>query len=97
MARPRPALQQLTTNVKSDTAGGAAGTPSRMYSSGGPGAQTGVSTPRSSNISRPLHLNHGSLEFVFLIPTALHFNATQLKDAFIPTLPEATDELAQDD
>ncbi|KAF2488037.1 acyl transferase domain-containing protein [Neohortaea acidophila] len=66
-----------------------------MYSSGG--AQTGVSTPRSSNVSRPLALTHGSLEFIFLIPTALHFNATQLKDAFITTLPEPTDELALDD
>ena len=32
-----------------------------------------------------------------MIPTALHFNASQLKDAFLATLPEPTDELAQDD
>jgi fatty acid synthase subunit beta len=63
----------------------------------GSGAQTGVSTPRSQAVSRPLTLTHGSLEYNFLIPTALHFSATQLKDAFLATLPESTDELAQDD
>lgn len=63
----------------------------------GSGAQTGVSTPRSQAVSRPLTLTHGSLEYNFLIPTALHFSATQLKDAFLATLPEPTDELAQDD
>ena len=67
---------------------------SKMY---GSGAQTGVSTPRSQAVSRPLTLTHGSLEYNFLIPTALHFSATQLKDAFLATLPESTDELAQDD
>lgn len=67
---------------------------SRMY---GSGAQTGVSTPRSQAVSRPLTLTHGSLEYNFLIPTALHFSATQLKDAFLATLPEPTDELAQDE
>jgi len=65
-----------------------------MYNSG---SQTGVSTPRSQAVSRPLTLSHGSLEYNFLIPTALHFNATQLKDAFLHSLPEPTDELAQDD
>ncbi|KAJ9631689.1 beta subunit of fatty acid synthetase [Taxawa tesnikishii (nom. ined.)] len=63
----------------------------------GSGAQTGVSTPRSQAVSRPLILSHGSLESTFLIPTALHFSASQLKDAFNATLPTPTDELAQDD
>lgn len=68
-----------------------------MHGSGPSGAQTGASTPRSQAVSRPLTLTHGSLEYNFLIPTALHFNASQLKDAFLATLPEPTDELAQDD
>ncbi|KAF2422740.1 fatty acid synthase-like protein beta subunit [Tothia fuscella] len=63
----------------------------------GSGPQTGVSTPRSQASLRPLVLSHGSLEHAFLIPTALHYNASQLKDAFSATLPEPTDELAQDD
>lgn len=63
----------------------------------GSGAQTGVSTPRSQAVSRPLILSHGSLEYSFLIPTALHFSAAQLKEAFSATLPAPTDELAQDD
>lgn len=63
----------------------------------GSGAQTGVSTPRTQAMSRPLILSHGSLEHSFLIPTALHFSATQLKDTFLTTLPAPTDELAQDD
>lgn len=63
----------------------------------GSGAQTGVSTPRSQAVSRPLILSHGSLEYSFLIPTALHFSASQLKDAFSAALPAPTDELAQDD
>lgn len=67
---------------------------SRMY---GSGAQTGVTTPRSQAVSRPLTLSHGSLEYTFLIPTALHFTATTLKDAFTSTLPEATEELALDE
>ncbi|KAK0956582.1 beta subunit of fatty acid synthetase, partial [Friedmanniomyces endolithicus] len=37
------------------------------------------------------------LEFTFLIPTALHFSATQLLASFLHTLPQPTDELAQDD
>lgn len=63
----------------------------------GSGLQTGVSTPRSSAVSRPLIISHGSLDYSFLIPTALHFSASQLKDAFTSTLPAPTDELAQDD
>ncbi|KAF2115914.1 acyl transferase domain-containing protein [Lophiotrema nucula] len=63
----------------------------------GSGPQTGISTPRSQASLRPLVLSHGSLEYTLLIPTALHFNAQQLKDAFKSTLPEPTDELAQDD
>ncbi|EHL02144.1 putative Fatty acid synthase subunit beta [Glarea lozoyensis 74030] len=61
------------------------------------GPQTGVSTPRSSASLRPLVLNHGSLEYSFLIPTNLHFHATQIKERFVSSLPSATDELAQDD
>lgn len=63
----------------------------------GSGPQTGISTPRSAASLRPLILSHGSLEHQFLIPTALHFTALQLRDAFSATLPEPTDELAQDD
>ncbi|PQE17936.1 fatty acid synthase beta subunit dehydratase protein [Rutstroemia sp. NJR-2017a WRK4] len=61
------------------------------------GPQTGVSTPRSSSSLRPLVLSHGSLEHSFLIPTNLHFQASQIKDRFLASLPEPTDELAQDD
>ncbi|KAI1340430.1 beta subunit of fatty acid synthase [Xylariaceae sp. FL0016] len=61
------------------------------------GPQTGVSTPRSSSSLRPLTLTHGSLETSFLVPTSLHFHASQLKDRFINGLPAPTDELAQDD
>ncbi|KAF2865921.1 acyl transferase domain-containing protein [Massariosphaeria phaeospora] len=63
----------------------------------GSGSQTGVSTPRSQASLRPLVLSHGSLEYALLIPTAYHFHAQQLRDAFKATLPEPTDELAQDD
>ena len=63
----------------------------------GSGQQTGISTPRSAANLRPLILSHGSLEYTLLIPTALHFNAQQLRDTFKTTLPEPTDELAQDD
>ncbi|KAH7138995.1 acyl transferase domain-containing protein [Dendryphion nanum] len=63
----------------------------------GSGQQTGISTPRSQASLRPLILSHGSLEYTLLIPTALHFSAQQLKDAFNATLPEPTDELAQDE
>ncbi|KAJ5819648.1 hypothetical protein N7474_005239 [Penicillium riverlandense] len=61
------------------------------------GPQTGINTPRSSQSLRPLILSHGSLEFSFLVPTSLHFHASQLKDSFTSSLPEPTDELAQDD
>ena len=71
--------------------------PPKMYGSSGTGPQTGVSTPRSSSSLRPLTLVHGSLEHTLLIPTALHFHASQLKDRFKASLPESTDELAQDD
>lgn len=67
-----------------------------MYGSG-TGPQTGINTPRSSSSLRPLTLSHGTLESSFLVPTSLHFHASQLKDRFIASLPEATDELAQDD
>jgi len=67
-----------------------------MYGTG-TGAQTGVTTPRSSASLRPLTLSHGSLETSFLIPTGLHFHATQLKERFAAILPTPTDELAQDD
>ncbi|ORY65186.1 fatty acid synthase beta subunit dehydratase [Pseudomassariella vexata] len=67
-----------------------------MYGTG-TGPQTGVSTPRSSQSLRPLTLSHGSLETSFLVPTNLHFHASQLKEQFAAGLPAATDELAQDD
>lgn len=67
-----------------------------MYGSG-TGPQTGISTPRSSASLRPLTLSHGTLETSFLVPTNLHFHASQLKDRFVASLPAATDELAQDD
>lgn len=68
-----------------------------MYGTSATGPQTGVSTPRSSSSLRPLVLTHGSLEYSFLVPTALHFHASQLKDNFTTTLPAPTDELAQDE
>jgi fatty acid synthase subunit beta, fungi type len=58
---------------------------------------TRATTPRSQAVSRPLTITHGSLEYTLLIPTALHFSATQLKNLFLASLPEPTDELAQDD
>ena len=70
---------------------------SNMHGAGGTGPQTGVSTPRSSSSLRPLVLSHGSLEHSLLIPTVLHFQASQLKDRFTSSLPTPTDELAQDD
>ncbi|KAI9782572.1 MAG: beta subunit of fatty acid synthetase, partial [Geoglossum umbratile] len=68
-----------------------------MYGQPQNGHQTGVSTPRSSASLRPLVITHGSLEHSLLIPTSLHFHASQLKDALLATLPPPTDELAQDD
>ena len=64
---------------------------------GGTGPHTGVSTPRSSTSLRPLTISHGSLEYTVLIQTSSHYHANQLKDSFKSTLPEPTDELAQDD
>ncbi|KAK3324294.1 acyl transferase domain-containing protein [Cercophora scortea] len=61
------------------------------------GPQTGVATPRSSASLRPLTISHGSLETSFLLPTGLHFHASQLKERFAASLPAPTDELAQDD
>ncbi|KAJ5930772.1 hypothetical protein N7466_006265 [Penicillium verhagenii] len=61
------------------------------------GPQTGINTPRSSQSLRPLILSHGSLDFSLLVPTSLHFHASQLKDSFTASLPEPTDELALDD
>ncbi|KAI9832727.1 MAG: beta subunit of fatty acid synthetase [Phylliscum demangeonii] len=68
-----------------------------MHGASQNGPLTGTSTPRSSSSLRPLPLAHGSLELTFQIPTALHFQAAQLRDAFLATLPAPTDELAQDD
>lgn len=68
-----------------------------MYGTSSTAPQTGINTPRSSQSLRPLTLNHGSLEFSFLVPTSLHFHASQLKDVFTSSLPPPTDELAQDD
>ncbi|KAI0483301.1 beta subunit of fatty acid synthase [Xylariaceae sp. FL0804] len=67
-----------------------------MYGSN-TGPQTGVSTPKSSASLRPVTLSHGSLESSFLVPTSLHFHASQLKNRFTAGLPAPTDELAQDD
>ncbi|KAK0620027.1 acyl transferase domain-containing protein [Immersiella caudata] len=67
-----------------------------MYGAG-TGPQTGAVTPRSSASLRPLTISHGSLETSFLIPTSLHFHASQLKERFGASLPAPTDELAQDD
>lgn len=68
-----------------------------MHGHNSNGPQTGVSTPRSSSSLRPITLKHGNLEYTILVPTALHFQAIQLREAFLATLPAATDELAQDD
>ncbi|KAH0541502.1 beta subunit of fatty acid synthetase [Glutinoglossum americanum] len=68
-----------------------------MYGQPQNGHQTGVSTPRSSASLRPLVITHGSLEHSLLIPTSLHFHASQLKDGLLATFPPPTDELAQDD
>ena len=66
-------------------------------SQGGTGPQTGVTTPRSSSSLRPLVLSHGTLEYAILIPTAIHYHASELKNNFTASLPPPTDELAQDD
>jgi fatty acid synthase subunit beta len=66
-----------------------------MY--GTPGSTTGVSTPHSASSLRPLVLNHGSLEHALLVPTAVHYHASELRLRFLSTLPVATEELALDD
>lgn len=66
-----------------------------MY--GTPGITTGVSTPHSASSLRPLVLEHGSIEHALLIPTALHYHASELKQRFQSTLPQATDDLALDE
>ena len=66
-------------------------------SSAGLGPMTGSSTPRSSTSLRPLVISHGSLEHALLVPTATHFQASELKVRFTASLPTPTDELAQDD
>jgi fatty acid synthase subunit beta len=63
----------------------------------GSGPQTGVNTPRSQVSIRPLTLSHGPLEHAFHISSEIHFTAVRLKDDFQGSLPEPTDELAQDD
>jgi fatty acid synthase subunit beta len=69
-----------------------------MYGAGTvTGPQTGVNTPRTSASLRPLTLTHGSLDTSFLVPTSLHYHASQLRDRFTSALPIPTDELAQDD
>lgn len=59
--------------------------------------QPGVSTPRSASSLRPLTLVHGTLEHTILLPTDLHYYASQIKERFMFTLPHPTEELAQDD
>ncbi|KAI5782751.1 acyl transferase domain-containing protein [Geopyxis carbonaria] len=66
-----------------------------MY--GTPGTTTGVSTPHSAASLRPLVLEHGSLEHALLVPTALHYHASELRQRFLTTLPTATEDLALDD
>ncbi|RKF77663.1 Fatty acid synthase subunit beta [Golovinomyces cichoracearum] len=61
------------------------------------GAQTGTSTPRSVTSLRPLTLTHGSLENTILLPTNLHYHASQIRERYLASLPAPTDELAQDD
>lgn len=68
-----------------------------MYGTSSTAPQTGINTPRSSQSLRPLVLSHGPLEFSFLVPTSLHFHASQLKDTFSAALPQPSDDLAQDD
>ena len=68
-----------------------------MYGTTLTAPQTGINTPRSSQSLRPLILSHGSLDFSFLVPTSIHFHASQLKDSFTASLPQPTDELAQDE
>jgi fatty acid synthase subunit beta, fungi type len=61
------------------------------------GTATGVSTPHSASSLRPLVLNHGSLEHALLIPTALHYHASELRQRFVSQLPHPTDEFVLDE
>src|SRR5690349_4093252 len=61
------------------------------------GIASGFATPHSQQSLRPLILTHGSLEHTVLVPTHTHFHATQLKDQFAATLPQATEEFALDE
>lgn len=45
---------------------------------------------------RPFDLSHGSIETSFLIPTTAYFAATQLKDQFIKSLPQPTENFADE-
>ncbi|KAF2396134.1 beta subunit of fatty acid synthase [Trichodelitschia bisporula] len=63
----------------------------------GSAPQTGAATPRSGQSLRPLPLVYGSLEHTFAITTSSHFTASQLRDSFLATLPEPTEDHAQDD
>ncbi|KAI5848125.1 acyl transferase domain-containing protein [Tricharina praecox] len=66
-----------------------------MY--GTAGTTTGVSTPHSASSLRPLVLTHGSLEHALLVPTAIHYHASELRQRFQTVLPTATEELALDE
>ena len=66
-----------------------------MY--GALGTTTGVSTPHSASSLRPLVLNHGPLEYTLLIPTTLHYHATELHQRFTSQLPLPPDEFALDE
>ncbi|GMM38923.1 tetrafunctional fatty acid synthase subunit [Saccharomycopsis crataegensis] len=50
----------------------------------------------SSPSIRPFDLTHGSIETSFLIPTTAYFSATQLKEQFIKSLPQATENFADE-
>lgn len=49
-----------------------------------------------STSHRPFSLSHGSIEQTLLVPTAVFFKFSQLKDQFVKTLPEPTDGFAGD-
>ncbi|ODQ66250.1 S-acyl fatty acid synthase thioesterase [Nadsonia fulvescens var. elongata DSM 6958] len=59
--------------------------------------QTGVSSPQTASTMRPLVISYGSIEQILLIPSSLLFNATQLRDLFIISLPAATEDRGGDD
>lgn len=50
-----------------------------------------------STTHRQLALSHGSVEHTILVPTALFFKYSQLKEQFVKTLPEPTEGFASDD